>query len=40
METRITGRDIAILTDLYNYRYLCFSQLTKLHFPQQFPLPA
>jgi hypothetical protein len=33
METHITERDIAILLDLYNYRYLSFSQLVKLHFP-------
>src|SRR6266446_3974777 len=33
METRVTARDVAILTDMYHYRYLRFSQLCRLHFP-------
>lgn len=33
METRLTGRDVAILIDMYHYRYLRFSQLSRLHFP-------
>jgi protein involved in plasmid replication-relaxation len=33
MDSQITKRDVAILIDLYNYRYLSFSQLVKLHFP-------
>src|SRR5919202_2963957 len=32
MESQITERDVAILIDLYNYRYLSFSQLSRLHF--------
>src|SRR5713226_9528466 len=35
METRVTARDVAILTDMYHYRYLCFSQLSRLHFPSE-----
>jgi hypothetical protein len=35
METRITSRDIAILVDMYHYRYLRFSQLARLHFPSE-----
>jgi hypothetical protein len=33
MHAHITVRDIAILLDLYHYRYLSFSQLVRLHFP-------
>jgi hypothetical protein len=33
MNTLVTTRDVAILLDLYNYRYLSFSQLARLHFP-------
>ena len=33
--TRVTGRDIAILLDMYHYRYLRFSQLARLHFPSE-----
>jgi hypothetical protein len=33
MPAQITGRDVAILLDLYQYRYLSFSQLVRLHFP-------
>jgi hypothetical protein len=33
MHAHITARDIAILLDLYHYRYLSFSQLVRLHFP-------
>jgi hypothetical protein len=33
MPVQITTRDIAILLDLYQYRYLSFSQLVRLHFP-------
>jgi DNA-binding Lrp family transcriptional regulator len=33
MDSQITKRDVAILFTLYNYRYLSFSQLAKLHFP-------
>ena len=33
MDTLVTARDMAILLDLYNYRYLSFSQLARLHFP-------
>jgi hypothetical protein len=29
----VTARDVAILLDLYSYRYLSFSQLARLHFP-------
>ena len=32
MASQITARDVAILIDLYNYRYLSFSQLSRLHF--------
>jgi DNA-binding Lrp family transcriptional regulator len=32
MASQITERDVAILIDLYNYRYLSFSQLARLHF--------
>jgi protein involved in plasmid replication-relaxation len=35
MPTQITVRDIAILLDLYHYRYLSFSQLARLHFPSR-----
>jgi hypothetical protein len=33
MESIVTARDVAILLDLYSYRYLSFSQLARLHFP-------
>ena len=33
MNSLVTARDVAILLDLYNYRYLSFSQLARLHFP-------
>ena len=33
MDTIVTERDVAILLDLYSYRYLTFSQLARLHFP-------
>lgn len=33
--TRVTSRDIAILVDMYHYRYLRFSQLARLHFPSE-----
>jgi hypothetical protein len=33
MDAQITKRDVAILFNLYNYRYLSFSQLVRLHFP-------
>jgi hypothetical protein len=33
MNTLVTTRDVAILLDLYHYRYLSFSQLARLHFP-------
>jgi hypothetical protein len=33
MDAIITERDVAILLDLYAYRYLSFSQLVRLHFP-------
>jgi DNA-binding Lrp family transcriptional regulator len=35
MEAQITTRDVAIILDLYNYRYLSFSQIAKLHFPSR-----
>ena len=35
MQAQITVRDVAILLDLYNYRYLSFSQLVRLHFPSR-----
>jgi hypothetical protein len=33
MNALVTARDVAILLDLYNYRYLSFSRLARLHFP-------
>jgi hypothetical protein len=33
MDALVTARDVAILLDLYHYRYLSFSQLARLHFP-------
>jgi hypothetical protein len=36
MQAQITARDVAILLDLYQYRYLSFSQLVRLHFPSRF----
>jgi hypothetical protein len=33
MNSLVTARDVEILLDLYNYRYLSFSQLARLHFP-------
>ena len=35
MHAHITARDIAILLDLYHYRYLSFLQLVRLHFPSR-----
>jgi Replication-relaxation len=35
MPAQITVRDVAILLDLYNYRYLSYSQLVRLHFPSR-----
>jgi len=35
MEAQITARDVAIILDLYTYRYLSFSQLARLHFPSR-----
>ena len=33
MRLRLTERDVALLTAVYKYRYVSFSQLTRLHFP-------
>ena len=33
--TPVTARDIALLTDLYTYRYLSVSQIEALHFPSR-----
>ena len=30
---QLTGRDVVLLLNVYKYRYLSFSQLTRLHFP-------
>jgi hypothetical protein len=30
---KLTGRDVGLLLNVYKYRYLSFSQLTRLHFP-------
>jgi hypothetical protein len=35
MNTKLTERDIAVLLDLYQYRYLSGSQIERLHFPSQ-----
>jgi hypothetical protein len=35
MPAQITARDVAILLDLYNYHYLSYSQLVRLHFPSR-----
>lgn len=35
MDAQITKRDVAILIDLYHFRYLSFSQVARLHFPSR-----
>ncbi len=35
MDTHLTGRDVALLLDVYKCRYLSFSQLVRLHFPSK-----
>jgi Replication-relaxation len=35
MNAKLTSRDIAVLLDLYKYRYLSGSQIERLHFPSQ-----
>jgi Replication-relaxation len=35
MYPRLTTRDIAVLKDVYRYRYLSGTQIAKLHFPSQ-----
>jgi len=33
MNAKITARDIAIIMDVYKYRYMSTSQIERLHFP-------
>jgi len=33
MRAKLTERDVVILVNIYKYRYLSFSQLSRLHFP-------
>ena len=33
MNPKLTARDIAVLMDVYTYRYLSRSQIERLHFP-------
>lgn len=33
MNAKLTSRDIAVLMDIYSYRYMSRSQIEKLHFP-------
>src|SRR5687768_3530077 len=33
MRAKLTLRDVAILVSVYKYRYLSFSQISRLHFP-------
>jgi Replication-relaxation len=35
MNAKLTTRDIAIILDVYNYRYLSVSQIRALHFPSK-----
>jgi hypothetical protein len=35
MNPILTGRDVALLLDVYKYRYLSVSQVEKLHFPSK-----
>ena len=36
MNAKITPRDIAIILDVYKYRYLSTSQIKRLHFPSDY----
>jgi hypothetical protein len=35
MSTRLTNRDVAVLVDIFKYRYLSLTQVEALHFPSQ-----
>jgi Replication-relaxation len=36
MNAKLTTRDIALILDVYTYRYLSMSQIERLHFPSKF----
>ena len=35
MSAKVTGRDVAVIVDVYKYRYLSVSQIQALHFPSK-----
>src|SRR5687768_3159992 len=35
MSAKFTGRDVAVIVDVYKYRYLSVSQIQALHFPSK-----
>ena len=35
MNAKLTERDIAVILDVYKYRYLSSSQVERLHFPSK-----
>ncbi len=35
MNAKLTSRDVAVIVDVYKYRYLSVSQIEALHFPSK-----